>query len=196
MKVDLLNEKLKKDGQVELNDSIWTLEFNTDLVAQCVYVYSSNQRTGNANAKNRAQVRGGGRKPWKQKGTGRARSGSTRSPVWVGGGVTFSPTGRNWKKRLGKQMKLQGLGMSLSRRLKDGNVLVVKDVLKVDRNDIDKGVTVVSSDSDVVKRFRNVENASIISPSDINALDVVSARKLMIAENAVAKLEERFGNGE
>ena len=117
---------------VSLKESVWNAKVNNDLVAQVVTVYRSNARSSNASVKDRGEVRGGGRKPWKQKGTGRARHGSIRSPIWVGGGVTFGPTGRNWKRSVNKKMKLGALASVLTDRLNHEEVFFmgIKDIDK------------------------------------------------------------------
>lgn len=197
MKFDLLDTKGNKSGGIELNDSVWSVPFNGDLVAQCVYVYRSNQRSGDANAKTRSQVSGGGRKPWKQKGTGRARVGSIRSPLWVGGGVTFSPSERNWKKKIPKKMKTQALSIMLSKRLKDQEVKFVKDLSSAERSELAdvKGLTVVTDNKEVYLKFRNMDNTQIVDPKDLNVYGVLAARNLIVDESAVAKLEERLSDG-
>lgn len=194
MNYELLDIKGKKTGdKIELNDSVWSVPFNSDLVAQVVNVYRSNQRVGTAHAKGKGAVRGGGRKPWRQKGTGRARHGSTRSPLWVGGGVTFLPNDRNWKRSVNKKMKASSLRSALSKRLADSELVVV-DFNGADRKglDVQGKVLFVTSNSDLLMKFRNVENIQVVAGSDLNTYEVVSTRKVYVDKDDVSKLEERL----
>ena len=115
----MADKKIETKQETKLNPQVWGVELNHDLVAQVLYVYMSNERKGTASAKTRGEVSGGGRKPWRQKGTGRARQGSIRSPLWRKGGVTFVPTNRNWKKKINNKMAKKATCMMLSERLKE-----------------------------------------------------------------------------
>ena len=181
---------------VKLNDAVWGAKVNPDLVAQVVNVYRSNKRSSNASVKDRGQVSGGGRKPWRQKGTGRARHGSTRSPIWVGGGVTFGPTGRNWKRTVNKKMKLAALASVLSERLAAEEVYFV-DGKNIDRKLVaaEKSALVVTNNPDVYKAVRNVEKVAVQNSSELNALDAMSGRKVFFDVESIEKLEERYSNG-
>ena len=108
----------KKEEKIVLNPLVWEVPYNADLVSQVLFIYSSNERKGSARQKSRADVAGGGRKPWKQKGTGRARHGSTRSPIWIGGGVAFANQGRNLKKKINSKMAKRATCVMLSERLR------------------------------------------------------------------------------
>lgn len=196
MKFEVLDLKGKKVEDIELKDSVWAMRYNADLVAQCIYVYRSNQRSATAHAKTKGEVSGGGRKPWRQKGTGRARAGSSRSPLWVGGGVTFVPSNRNWSKRLNRGMKAKALSIMLSSRLSDGALSFISGVDGLERSAFEKdsSVVLVVDNAKAVLKFRNVQGVSVVSPLDLNVMDVVGSRKLIVDKEAVAKLEERLGN--
>ncbi|MBD3329328.1 50S ribosomal protein L4, partial [Candidatus Dojkabacteria bacterium] len=124
VKVDIAN---KKDSKVDLKSKVWDVEFNEDLVTQAINIYLFNQRKGTAHSKTRAEVSGGGRKPWKQKGTGRARHGSIRSPIWVKGGVAFGPRSEsNWKRSLNKKMNTKAICGLLSEIRRNDSLVIVK----------------------------------------------------------------------
>lgn len=129
MKVKVYNQSGKEAKEVDLPENIFGLDFNADLVSQVLYIQRSNKRAGTAHTKGRGEVTGANQKPWRQKGTGRARHGSKRSPIWVGGGVTHGPTKeKNYKKDLPKGMKTQALFNLLSAKLKDGKILFVDEI--------------------------------------------------------------------
>ena len=119
MKLDVLNIKGEKVEQITLNDEIFAVEPNDLVLAQYIRVYLSNQRQGTASTKDRSEVSGGGKKPWKQKGTGRARAGSIRSPLWTKGGVAFGSSNKNWKRKLNGKMAKKAICMMLTKRLAD-----------------------------------------------------------------------------
>ena len=195
MKADLFDKKGKKlDGSVTLNEAVWSEHFNEDLVAQVIYVYRSNQRQGSATAQTRAEVSGGGRKPWKQKGTGRARHGSIRSPIWVGGGVTFPPSKRNWQRSINKKMSRKALCVALSKRIKDNQIRFF---------DMDDGMArkvfsdlkkflIVTDNEKVFKKFRNVEGASIVPSSNLNTYNVVAHENIVFDSNSLKAFEGRM----
>lgn len=194
MNYEVIDLKGKKTGdKVELNDSVWSAPYNPDLIAQVVNVFRSNQRTGTAHAKGKGAVSGGGKKPWKQKGTGRARHGSTRSPIWVGGGVTFTPNNRNWKKDINKKMKANSLKSILSKRLSDGELMIV-DFSKGDRKTLEtKGkILFVTSNKDTYMKFRNVTDVAIISGLDLHTHDIAVKRQIFVDKEDLSKLEGRL----
>ncbi|CAG1771971.1 partial 50S ribosomal protein L4, partial [uncultured bacterium] len=126
MNLPVFNQKAKKIEEIEVNDSVFNAPVNDKVLAQYVYVYLSNQRESNAHTKDRSEVRGGGKKPWKQKGTGRARVGSIRSPIWKGGGVTFGPTNQtNWKRKLTKSFKAAAFRNAFSKLNKAGLLNII-----------------------------------------------------------------------
>jgi large subunit ribosomal protein L4 len=196
--------KPKKEEKIKLNPLIWDVAYNPDLIAQVIYVLRSNQRAGTANAKTRAQVRGGGRKPWKQKGTGRARAGSNRSPLWRGGGVTFVPTNRNWSKRINKKMKDKAMKMELSERMRKENLdfvkfIVTKDLKKLRElasktTDLSKATLFVSQNKELIKAVQNMPKVKVMDPMLMNILDLVESRKTFVDQDSINVIEERFSN--
>ncbi len=129
IKLDIYNQKGEKTGSVELSEKVFGVKINDNLVHQAVVAQRANTRQVLAHTKGRAEVRGGGRKPWRQKGTGRARAGSSRSPIWIGGGITFGPTKeRNFKKDINKKMKQKAVLMAISDRVKNNAMFVFEDL--------------------------------------------------------------------
>lgn len=198
----MAEKEVKKNSEVSLNPEVWELAYNADLIAQVLSVYFSNERKGTSNAKTRGDVSGGGKKPWKQKGTGRARVGSIRSPLWVGGGVTFTPNNRNWKKSINKKMANKATCVMLSKRLKEEKIQFVtisKAEVKDSRTKVlgmtNGKTTVVTNDENTILSVRNHSDITIISPEKLNAKHVVSSRNLLIDNDAVKILEDRLTNG-
>jgi len=198
-KVTTTKEVKPKAQEVKLNPIVWEAPFNGDLVAQVLYVYMSNERKGTSNAKTRGDVRGGGRKPWKQKGTGRARVGSIRSPLWVGGGVTFTPNDKNWSKKINKQMARKATCIMLSERLRNevlNFVTMPKEEIRETLSEkIGKKALVITANVDVKRSLGNVEDILVITPEKINTKHLVSARNILVDQDAVKILEERLTNG-
>jgi large subunit ribosomal protein L4 len=199
-KVTTTTKEVKPKAQeVKLNPIVWEAPYNGDLVAQVLYVYMSNERKGTSNAKTRGDVRGGGRKPWKQKGTGRARSGSTRSPLWVGGGVTFTPNDKNWSKKINKQMARKATCIMLSERLRKEVLNFVsmpkEEIRKALEEKIGKKALVITANVDVKRSLDNVENVVVITPEKVNTKHLVSARNILVDQDAVNILEERLTDG-
>ena len=196
MKAAILGKGLKKSkNSVDLKKEVWDVPLNKDLLAQAVYVYRSNLRQGSASTKDRSQVRGGGRKPWRQKGTGRARAGSIRSPLWVGGGVTFGPGGENWSRGMNKKMKRLATKVALSDALREESLHVL-DTRKVSRSDFD-AVTqtklfVVVGDEDY-KKFRNLSRVDVIQADDLNAFEVINHAHIYVSKDAVEHLNTKLG---
>lgn len=207
MKTDIYNQKGEKTGSIELSESVFGLPWNSDLVHQVVVSMQSNARTPVAHTKDRSEVSGGGKKPWRQKGTGRARHGSTRSPIWVGGGVTFGPRKeKDYSKKINKKMRAKALYTVLSRKLKDGEILFVdkietkepktktaKEVLTSlsgitgfegvstkKRNAL--YVATTTKDENTEKSFRNFGNVSLGSVLNMNILDIINNKYLIITE--------------
>ncbi len=198
-----MEEKVKKattkETEVKLNKNVWELPFNGDLIAQVLYVYMNNERKGTSNAKTRGDVSGGGRKPWKQKGTGRARSGSIRSPLWVGGGVTFVPNNKNWSKSINKQMAKKATCIMLSERLRKEELSFANmpkaDARKALNKQIGKKALIVSADENVKKSFGNVEVVTVIDPMKLNAKHLADSKNVLVDQEAIKILEERLTNG-
>lgn len=188
-----------EEKKMELNKNVWEVPFNGDLVAQVLYVYMSNERKGTSNAKTRGDVSGGGRKPWKQKGTGRARQGSIRSPLWVGGGVTFVPNNKNWSKKINKQMARKATCIMLSERLRQEELSFISmpksEIRKTIAKKIGKKALVVSESADVKKSLGNVENIKIVTPARLNAKHLAGVKNVIMDQASVKSLEERLTNG-
>lgn len=195
-----------KEEEMDLPEEIFAVEPQNDLVHQAVVAQLANSRQVLADTKNRGEVRGGGRKPWKQKGTGRARHGSIRSPLWKGGGVTFGPTSdRNYRKKINKKMKTKALFMVLSSKLKNGDLIVVKDLkLKKGSTKIMKGIlnnlqvkgkTIIAlakKNDNVIKSTNNISKVSTISSDSLNVVDLLKNKTLIIDKNGVEKIQETY----
>jgi large subunit ribosomal protein L4 len=201
MKFEQFDLKGKKmEAKVTLNDVVWAAPMNEDLLSQALYVYQNNTRTGLAHAKNRADVRGGGRKPWAQKGTGRARAGSIRSPIWRGGGVTFVPNYRNWSKRLNSKMKRSATRIILSKKLADGKVKFIDIAEKVKLTEYREMISekgkylVVSDNKNVFFAVRNTEGTQVASSATVSLYDMLKATNMIVDVASIAKLEERLSN--
>ena len=187
----------KKEEKVKLNPLVWEVPYNEDLVTQVLYVYNSNERKGTAKQKDRGEVSGGGKKPWRQKGTGRARHGSIRSPLWVGGGRTFASRGRNFSKKINKKMAKKATKIMLSERLRNKELDFVKltpTKSKSLREDRTKGNLVVSNDEKVSLMLRNVKRVNVVNPLKLNAKHLIAARKVLIDETIVNILDKRLLN--
>ena len=207
MLVDIYNQDGKKIGQTRLPSEIFGLKVNPDLVHQVVVSQMANRRKVIAHTKGRGEVRGGGRKPWRQKGTGRARHGSIRSPLWRGGGVTFGPTKeRVFKKKIPKKMKRKALFMVLSGKVKN-NLLILLDKLKLEKaktklmseilqklpSKKESSLIVLPNlDKSIILAIRNIPNVSTIQAKDINALDLLSFKYLIMPEDSIKVIKETF----
>ena len=206
MKVDVYTqtgEKLKT--KVELNDQIFGITPNADLVAQYARVYQANQRQGTVKTKTRGEVSGGGRKPWRQKGTGRARHGSTRSPIWVGGGTAHGPQPKDWSLKMPKKMKRKALFSALSQKQKEEGVLVLNKIeLKgIKTKDLegvlnklpvkDKVLIALDKmDEKVILSARNLAGVKTIQVKDLNAYEVLDTKTTIFPKAALKVLEETF----
>ncbi|ADQ15338.1 50S ribosomal protein L4 [Halanaerobium hydrogeniformans] len=192
---------------VDLNDSVFNNKINEHVVHQVVNAQLAARRSGTASTKNRANVRGGGRKPWRQKGTGRARHGSIRSPLWVGGGVTFGPSPRSYDKKLTKKMKRLALKSVLTDKVNRDEVVLVdkialsepktKAVIKIlaDLNLEDKKVLIVmpEKDDNLYLSARNIPNVKTLLAGSINAYDLLDNEMIIFIEEAVKMIEEVLG---
>lgn len=201
MKANIFNcSKGKSDVNIDIQESVFSVKPNDDLIAQVYYVYRSNQRKFASHAKTRGEVAGGGRKPWKQKGTGRARHGSIRSPLWVGGGVTFAPKNVNWKRKINKKMVKLALKQVLSGRLNDGSLKFFEfgkfDYKKYRNclNDLVKSSsTIVITDSkDVKLAVRNLEGVVVKRSDEFNIVDIVNSAAVIIDVTAINNIIERL----
>ncbi len=190
-------KKVETKKEVKLNSLVWELPYNEDLVTQVMYVYTTNERKGTAKQKSRGEVSGGGIKPWKQKGTGRARHGSIRSPLWIGGGVTFANSGRNFKRKINKKMARKATCIMLSERLRNKELEFVKISPakgKQLRAEDKEKLLVVSNNDKLGLVLRNSKKITMKSPEKLNTKHIVGARKILVDEDAVKILEERLTN--
>ena len=204
-KINVLNVSGQNVGEIELNDSIFNIEVNEHVLYEAVKCQLANRRQGTQSAKTRAEVIGGGRKPWRQKGTGRARQGSIRSVQWVGGGVAFAPKPRDYSYSLPKKVRRLAMKSALTSKVL-GNEMIVLDELKLDApktKDIvnvfknvnaAKKTLVVTADNDVnvVKSVRNIEGANVCHVSTLNVYDILNCDSFIITTDAVKKVEEVY----
>lgn len=202
--VGLFNIEGKKVGDVTLNESVFNVEVNKAVLHQVVVAQLANKRQGTQSAKTRAEVRGGGIKPWRQKGTGRARQGSIRSPQWAGGGIVFAPKPREYRVSLPKSMKRVAMKSALTAKVLE-NEMIVLESLEMDAPktkaivtmlkafDVKKALIVTAeSNANVYKSGRNVEGIQVIPVNNINVYDLLKYDNLIITKDAVSKLEEVY----
>ena len=202
--VSLYNMEGKEVGTIELNDAVFGVEINEHLVHMAVVQQLANNRQGTQKAKTRSEVSGGGRKPWRQKGTGHARQGSTRSPQWTGGGVVFAPVPRDYSFKMNKKEKRAALLSALTSKVQAAKIVVV-DELKFDEIKtknfatvmsnlkVSKGLVVLAeNDANVVLSARNMADVNTTLVNTINVYDVMKANTLVLTKDAVAKIEEVY----
>ena len=204
-KVEVINVEGKKVKELTLNDSVFGIEPNMNVVHSVVLNYLANQRQGTQNTKTRAEVAGGGRKPWRQKGTGRARQGSIRSPQWKGGGVVFAPKPRDYSYTVPKKIRRLALKSVLTDKVNEGNLVVVDDINLTEWKTrefakmlsalkVGKKALVVTKDNspEVVRSGRNIKNVKIAFVGTMNVYDILNANTLVLTKDAVAKAEEVY----
>lgn len=203
-KLSVYNLAGQVTGEIELNDQVFGVEFNEAVVHQAIVMQLANQRQGTSATKTRGMVRGGGRKPWKQKGTGRARSGSTRSPIWVGGGTTFGPQPRSYAKKMPRKARRLALCCALSAKVAAGEMVVIEGL----NFDAPKTKNVVSmlnafdaaakkallitdaENTNVELSARNMPKVTAISNMGLNCFDILNSNKVFLAKEVVEKIEE------
>jgi len=209
LKVPVFSQDGKKGSEVSLSDKLFAVKWNPDLVHEVVLAMQSNARANTAHTKDRSEVSGGGKKPWRQKGTGRARHGSRRSPIWTGGGVAFGPRNeRNYTKKLNKKVRAKALASTLSKKLADGEVVLVDsfkfeapktaDAIKslsaiaksADKKDLlnktkNSALIVLSERNEAAeKSFRNLGNTLVAQAKDINPVDLLTYKYVVLADQA------------
>lgn len=202
--VALYNMNGEQVGTIDLNDDIFGLEASEHAMHMAVVQYLANQRQGTQSAKTRAEVRGGGRKPWRQKGTGHARQGSIRAPQWTGGGVVFAPKPRDYSFKLNKKVKRLALKSALSTKVAEKSIIVL-DELKLDEVKTKAMVNVLGNikaekalivmdgvNKNVMLSARNIEGVKTASVSTINVYDLLKYNTLVVTKDAVAKIEEVY----
>ena len=192
-------------GDLELNDAVFGVEYNEPLIHQAVVTYLANQRQGTKSTLTRTEVRGGGIKPWRQKGTGRARQGSIRAPQWIKGGVVFAPKPRDFSKKMNREAKRGALLSALSKKVADGELLVVDEVkvsapktkemeafqkaLKLDKRTV---LIMDENDENVILAARNLSELSTLSVDEINTYEIVANSVVVLTKGTVKKLEEAY----
>ena len=203
--VSVYNMEGKEVGKLDLSDAIFGVEINEHLVHMAVLQQLADKRQGTQKAKTRSEVSGGGRKPWRQKGTGHARQGSIRAPQWKGGGVVFAPVPRDYSFKMNKKEKRAALKSALTDKVQGGNIIVV-DELKFDEIKTKKFAEVMNNlkatrkalvvladnDQNVVLSARNLAEANTTLTNTLNVYDIVNARTLVLTKDAVAKIEEVY----
>ena len=202
--VSVYNIEGKEVGSIELNDAVFGVEVNEHLVHMAVVNQLANNRQGTQSAKTRSEVSGGGRKPWRQKGTGHARQGSTRSPQWTGGGVVFAPKPRDYSFKMNKKEKRAALCSALSSKVAESQIIVL-DEFKLDEIKTKKFVEVMNNlktskalvvlegeNKNVVLSGRNIPTVKVTATNEINTYDVLKYETLVVTKAAVEKLEEVY----
>lgn len=204
-KIDIINIAGEVVGETELSESVFGVEISEHAVYEAIKNHLANKRQGTQAAKTRAEVRGGGRKPWRQKGTGRARAGSTRSPLWTGGGVIFAPKPRDYSYKIPKKTKRVALKSALTYKAENEGLLVIDElnfdsistkkaaeVLKDIAKDKKVLIVVAKNDENVYKSFRNIKKTSVTVANYLNVYDVVNSDILVVTKEALAVVEEVF----
>lgn len=199
----VLNIKNEKVGEIDLNEKVFGLVVKEHLLHDVVKMQLAGKRSGNACTKTRVEVTGGGKKPWRQKGTGRARSGSNTSPVWRGGGVAFGPKPRNYSIKLNRKVKKQALAMAMSARFKEGNLIILDDftldVIKtkdfvnvMNVLDVKNGLIITADmNNNVNKSARNVNGFKVLPTNGLNVYDILLHKKLVLVKPAIVDIERR-----
>ena len=203
-KTTLYNIKAEKVGEIELNDLVFGIEANKEAMHTMVVNYLANQRQGTQSTKTRTEVRGGGRKPWRQKGTGRARQGSIRAPQWTGGGVALGPKPRSYRFSVNKKLRRLALKSALSTKVAENEIIVI-DELKLDSFktkemaailkafEADNALVVTAGkDDNVVRSAANIPGIETSMAENLNVYDVLKHSKFIVTKDAVSKIEEVY----
>ncbi len=204
-KVALYNVSGQSIGEIELNDNVFGIDVNEHAVYEAVKSLLANKRQGTQSAKSRGEVRGGGRKPWRQKGTGRARQGSTRSPNWVGGGIVFAPKPRDYSYRINRKVRQLAMKSALTSKVQDAELKVLdaltfeapktKEMLAVLKNlNVGKKTLIVLAEVDdaVIKSANNLPNVETTLVTTLNVYDILNNDSFIMTEAAVRKVEEVY----
>ena len=203
-KVSVLNMEGKEVGSMELNDAVFGVEINEHLVHQAVVLQLANNRQGTQKAKTRSEVSGGGRKPWRQKGTGHARQGSTRAPQWTGGGVVFAPVPRDYSFKMNKKEKRAALKSVLTSKVQENKFIVLdelklaevktKEMKKVlDNLKVNNALVIIGDDSEnVALSARNIAGVQTASVNTINVFDMLKYNTIIATKSSVASIEEVY----
>jgi large subunit ribosomal protein L4 len=202
--VNIVNTKNESVGEIELNDDVFNREVKEHILHEVVRMQRAARRAGNACTKTRVEVSGGGRKPWKQKGTGRARAGTNRSPLWRGGGVTFGPKPRDYSFKVNRKVRQQAVAMALSARFQEGNLMVLDDfsmdqiktkdfVAIMNILDVDNGIIVIdNAPENLTKSSRNVNGYKVMSSEGLNVYDLLLHKKVILLQPVIESLEKRL----
>ncbi|KKS92139.1 MAG: 50S ribosomal protein L4 [Parcubacteria group bacterium GW2011_GWC1_43_12] len=205
------NQEGKETGKMNLSEAVFGLKANADLIKQAVKAQMSQARIPYAHTKTRGEVRGGGKKPWRQKGTGRARHGSTRSPIWVGGGVVFGPRKeKKFAQKINKQMKRKALFMVLSGKLRDSEMIILDDLkikeaktkkmalilknLQSKFKDLNKGLVIVlpGKNENVVRASKNLPKTETLRADSLNVVDLLSKKYILLPKESVEMIEKNY----
>lgn len=202
--VNIVNTKNESVGQIELNDAVFNREVKEHILHEVVRMQRAARRAGNACTKTRVEVSGGGRKPWKQKGTGRARAGTNRSPLWRGGGVAFGPKPRDYSFKVNRKVRQQAVAMALSARFQEGNLVVLDDfaleqiktkdfVQIMNVLEVDNGLIVADNAPETLtKSSRNVNGYKVMSSEGLNVYDLLLHKKVVLLQPVIESLEKRL----
>lgn len=203
--VAVLNMQGKEVGKQELNDAVFGIEPNVSVMNDMVKNYLANQRQGTQSALTRAEVRGGGKKPWRQKGTGRARQGSTRAPQWTHGGIVFAPKPRDYSYTLNKKVRRLAMKSALSSKVRDQEMIVLEgisteeyktkviaEMLKAVGSERKALIVLDTLDQKVIASARNIPGVKTAQVNTLNVYDILNADKFIVVKNAVAKIEEVY----
>lgn len=202
--VNVVNVNNEKVDEIELNDEIFNREVKEFILHDVVRMQRAARRAGTASTKTRVEVRGGGAKPWRQKGTGRARAGTRTSPVWRGGGVTFGPKPRDYSFKLNRKVKQQAVSMALSARFQEGNLIVLDDftmdaiktksfVNTMNTLEVKNGLIVIDGASEnLTKSCRNVNGYRVLPSEGLNVYDILLHKKVILVKPVIASLEKRL----
>lgn len=204
--IKVYNMKGKQSGTIDLSDALFAIEYNEPLIHQAVVTRLANERQGTKSALTRTEVRGGGRKPYRQKGTGNARQGSTRAPQWIKGGVVFAPKSRDFSKKMNITARRTALFSALSKKIADGEFYVIDEIAVAEGKTkemvafkeafkFEKTVLVVMDNADekVIRAARNIEKMQTLPVSEINTYDVVKNAVVVLSKGSVEKLQEVYG---
>ena len=202
--VGLLNKAGEKVGDIQLNENVFGAEVSEAAVHQVVVALLANKRQGTQSAKTRAEVSGGGIKPWRQKGTGRARQGSIRSPQWIHGGIVFAPKPRDYRMAIPKSMKRTAMRSVLTSKVQENEIFVLEDlsfetpktkeaVAMFEALNLKKALVVVAeSNENTYKSIRNIQGVAVVPVNNINVYDLLKYENLIITKDAVSKIEEVY----
>ena len=202
--VGLFNKEAKQVGEIQLNDNVFAVEVNKDAMHQVVVALLANKRQGTQSAKTRAEVRGGGIKPWRQKGTGRARQGSIRAPQWIKGGVVFAPKPRDYRMSIPKSMRRVAMLSALTSKVQNDEMVVLdsltleapktKEVVKMLNAFNAKKTLIITAEANetVYKSARNIEGVAVLPVNNINVYDLLKYPKVIMTKDAVSKIEEVY----